>query len=104
MSATIAAAASTLPAIRAKAWWLMNLTSPARGLTAGLATPESAGASPCTRPTVGAPLSVVAMMIALSRYRKPPANAGTASRLRRSVSRATCCADLAGTGHEQGSL
>ncbi len=68
----------------------MNLTSAVRGLTAGFATPESAGARPCSRPTVGAPLSVLEMMIALSRYRNPPANAGTASRLRRSASRATC--------------
>jgi hypothetical protein len=79
-----------LPAISASAWWLMNLTSGVRGLMVGFATPESAGPSPSSRPTVGAPLSVPEMMIELSRYRKPPANAGTASRLRRSVSRATC--------------
>ena len=38
---------------------------------------------------MGAPLSVDEMTIALSRYRKPPANAGTASRLRCSDSLAT---------------
>ena len=54
----IAIAASTLAAISGSEWWLRNLTSGARGLTAGLATPESAGARPCSRPTVGAPLSV----------------------------------------------
>ena len=42
----IAIAASTLPAISAVAWWLMNLTSAARGLTVGLASPASAGDKP----------------------------------------------------------
>src|SRR5580698_5208689 len=68
----------------------MNLTSTARGLTAGLATPDSAGASPCSSPTVGAPLSVEEMMMAPSRYRNPPAKEGTERRFRRSVSPATC--------------
>ena len=40
-------------------------------------------------PTVGAPRSVVEMMIALSRYRNPPAKAGTASRERRADSTST---------------
>src|SRR3954454_2277350 len=68
----------------------MNLTSAARGLTAGSASPASAGRRPCSSPTVGAPLSVFAMMIALSRYRMPPAKAGTDRRVRRSLSRSTC--------------
>src|SRR5271166_2433812 len=88
--AAIASPASVLPAISAKAWWLKNLTSGVRGLTAGLASPRSAGVRACTTPTVGAPFSVEVMMIALRRYRKPPAKAGTASRLRRCDSRATC--------------
>ena len=46
--------------------------------------------SPCSSPTVGAPLSVALMMIELSRYSTPPANAGTARRLRRSISFAIC--------------
>ena len=66
-STTIATDARTLPAISGAAWWLMDLTSGARGLTAGLATPESAGESPWNSPTVGAPLSVELMMIELSR-------------------------------------
>ena len=82
----------------------MNLTSAARGLTVGLASPESAGASPCSSPTVGAPLSVEVVMIPLSRYRMPPAKAGTARRLRRSVSRATCCLISLVLGIEQASL
>jgi hypothetical protein len=45
----------------------MNLTSAVRGLTAGSTTPENAGSMPCSRPTVGAPLSVSEMMIPLSR-------------------------------------
>ena len=68
----------------------MNLTSDARGLTAGLASPASAGARPCSTPTEGAPLSVEVTITPLSRYRIPPAKAGTARRLRRSDSRATC--------------
>src|ERR1039458_1114521 len=68
----------------------MNLTSAARGLTGGLASPDSAGARPCSRPTVGVPLSAELMMIPLSRYSTPPAKAGTARRPRRKDSRATC--------------
>src|ERR1019366_518138 len=68
----------------------MYLTSLTRGLTAGLACPDSAGASPCTRPTVGAELSVAVTTIALRKYRKPPANAGTPRRARRADSRSTC--------------
>ena len=67
MRPAIAIPASTLPAISGSEWWLMNLTSAARGLTAGLATPESAGSIPCSRPTVGAPLSVSEIVIPLSR-------------------------------------
>src|SRR5262249_8472715 len=88
VSAMIAIAASALPAIRAKAWWLMNLTSAERGLTEGLATPDRAGVSPCTTPTVGAELSVEAMMIPLRRCSTPPAKTGTPRRLRRRLSRA----------------
>ena len=83
VNAPIATAASTLPAISVKAWWEMNLTSFVRGLTAGFASPATSGASPWRGPTVGSPLRVEVMTIALSRYRKPPANAGTARRLRR---------------------
>ena len=86
----IAIAAITLPAIRSKEWLLMNFSSGARGLTAGFATPDSAGEMPWKRPTVGAPLSVEAMMTAPSRYRNPPAKAGTARRLRHSISRSIC--------------
>ena len=67
MSTTTAIADSALPAISAKAWWLMNLTSAARGLTAGLTSPLNAGARPWSRPTVGAPLSVELAMIPPSR-------------------------------------
>src|ERR1035438_7188283 len=90
VSAPTAIAASVLPTISVNAWWLMNLTSEARGLTAGLATPESAGERPSTSPTVGAPLSVPLMMTALSTYRNPPANAGTERTPRRSDSVSTC--------------
>src|SRR4029077_20535605 len=90
VSARIAIDANVLPAIRLKAWWLMYLTSAVRGLVVGSATPESAGCKPCNRPTVGAPLSVEVVMMPLSRYRKPPAKAGTAKRARRSDSPATC--------------
>src|ERR1700731_2389297 len=86
----MAIAASVLPAISPKAWWLRNLRSGARGLTAGLASPESAGASPCSGPTVGSPFTAELMMIPLRRYSTPPAKAGTARRLRRWDSRATC--------------
>ena len=67
MRASTEMAAITLPEISGKAWCEMNLTSTARGLTVGLATPEIAGARPWRSPTVGAPLSVEAMMIAPSR-------------------------------------
>src|SRR5580700_11190540 len=76
----------------------MNLTSPVRGLTGVLALPSSAGSSPCSGPTVGSPLSVEVMMIALSRYRKPPAKPGTARRARRCPSRATCALISAAVG------
>ena len=56
-----------LPAIRPKAWWSMYLTSAARGLTAGLASPRSAGSSACTMPTVGSSFSVAFRMMPLSR-------------------------------------
>src|SRR5262249_16196420 len=55
VSATIATAASRLPAISGKAWWLMNLTSEARGLTGGVASPPRAGARPPSTPPHGAP-------------------------------------------------
>ena len=104
MRTRIAIAASTLPAISGKAWCEMYLTSAARGLTAGSETPASAGARPCSGPTVGSPLSVEVMMIELSRYRKPPAKAGTARRVRRCSSRAVCSRISAALGIEQGSL
>ncbi len=100
----IATAAITLPAMNANAWWEMYLTSGARGLTVGSATPWTVGVSPCSGPTVGSPFSVEVMTIALSRYRKPPANAGTARRLRRSSSRSTSSRCSAVLGIEQGSL
>src|SRR5580700_10780584 len=68
----------------------MYLTSDARGLTAGLASPLSAGVRPCTRPTVGAELSVAVTMIALRKYSMPPANAGTPRRARCADSRSSC--------------
>src|ERR1700740_2128648 len=89
-STTIATDASTLPEISANARWLKNFTTAVRGLSAGLAPPRNAGASPCSTPTLGAPLTVAEMMIPLSRYSRPPASVGAASLLRHSDSRATC--------------
>src|ERR1700726_2364879 len=86
VSAPRARAVSTLPAITPNAWWLMYFTSAARGLTRGLATPDRAGARPCSSPTLGALLDVDARMIVPSRYSTPPARDGTASRVRRASS------------------
>ena len=82
----------------------MYLTSAVRGLSVGLATPEMAGPSPCSGPTVGRPLSVEVMTIALSRYRKPPAKAGTDRRVRLFSSHSVCLRISAVVGIEQGSL
>src|SRR6185312_7496305 len=102
--APIATAASTLPAISGKAWREMNLTSLVRGLTGGFASPAITGARPWRGPTVGSPLSVEVMMIALSRYKKPPAKAGTAKRLRRPSSQVVCARISSLLGIEHGSL
>ncbi len=82
----------------------MYLTSTARGLIAGLASPLSAGARPCNRPTVGAELSVEVTTIALRKYRKPPAKAGTPRRARRSDSRASCSEISSGLGIGSGTI
>src|ERR1700722_5751077 len=81
---------STPPPISSAARPLTNFIHGVRGLIAGFATPDSAGVRPSISPTVGAPLIVSVITIALSRYRKPPAKEGTARRFRVAVSFATC--------------
>ena len=58
MSTTTASGDERAAGDQREAWWLMNLTSAVRGLTAGLATPVQRRCEALHRPTVGAPLSV----------------------------------------------
>ena len=104
VSAPTAIAASTLPASSAKAWWPMNLTSAARGLTAGSASPRSAGARPCSRPDGGRAFERAGDDDRAQQVEHAAGEGGNREARAALGLALDLLADLACGGHEQGSL